>query len=211
MLGRSYVAFLRWAFLAVLVQVVQVVQVVFIAVAWHTLLIHRGADVAGAAQLLLGDHRWWPWHLGAFLLVHCDAFRGVVLLHHSVIVPDADFFCCICAFFFLVLLRLISGLLCTDISHCGVTEFDVSTILNESGGVVAIPLYCIFADLLPPRVANFLVNIAAIGLGLRLWGSMAYNSKEEKVEKDEHPRPRRQFSDLRPPRLLSLLTPCTLR
>merc|ERR1712001_476068 len=89
MLGRSFVAFLRWAFLAL---------VVVIAFAWHTLLlIHRGADVAGAAQFLLGDHRWWPWHWEAFLLVRCFAFRDVVLLHHSVIVPDADFFCCICA------------------------------------------------------------------------------------------------------------------
>lgn len=158
MLGRSFVAFLRWAFLAL---------VVVVAFAWHTLLlIHRGADVAGAAQFLLGDHRWWPWHWEAFLLVRCFAFRDVVLLHHSVIVPDADFFCCICAFFFLVLLRLISGLLCTDISHCGVTDFDVIAIHNESGGVVAIPLYSIFADLLTPRVADFLVNIAAIGLGL---------------------------------------------
>ena len=83
MLGRSFVAFLPWAFLAL---------VVVVALAWHTLLllIHRGADVAGAAHLLLGDHRWWPWHLGAFLLVHCAAFRDVVLLHHSVLNIDTS-------------------------------------------------------------------------------------------------------------------------
>ena len=71
MLGRSYDAFLRWAFLAL---------VVVVAVAWHTLLlIHRGADVAGAAQLLPGNHRWWPWYLGAFHLVRCAAFRDIVM------------------------------------------------------------------------------------------------------------------------------------
>jgi len=83
-----------------------------------------------------------------------------------------------------------------------VADFDDSAILTEF--VVAIPLSSssIFAKLFPLRVADFLINIAAIGLGLGLWGSMAYNSKEEKVEKDEHLRPRRQFSDLRPPRRL---------
>ena len=80
MLGRSFVAFLCWAFLAVLV--------VLVAVA---LLIHRGADVAGAAQLLPGDHRWWPWHFGAFLLVRCAAFRDVVLLQHSVLNIETSF------------------------------------------------------------------------------------------------------------------------
>jgi len=82
MLGRSFVAFLPWAFLAL---------VVVVALAWHTLLlIHRGADVAGAAQLLLGDHRWWPWHLGAFLLVHCAAFLDGDILHHSVLNIDTS-------------------------------------------------------------------------------------------------------------------------
>ena len=82
MLGRSYDAFLRWAFLAL---------VVVVAVAWHTLLlIHRGADVAGAAQFLLGDHRWWPWHLGAFLPVRCAAFLDGDILHHSVLNIDTS-------------------------------------------------------------------------------------------------------------------------
>ena len=77
MLGRSFVAFLCWAFLAVLV--------VLVAVAWRTLLIHGGADVAGATQLLPGDYRWWPWHLEALLHLVLPAFRDVVLLHHSVL------------------------------------------------------------------------------------------------------------------------------
>ena len=77
--GRSFVAFLRWAFLAVLV--------VLVAVA---LLIHRGADVAGAAQLPPGNHRWWPWYLGAFLLVRCAAFRDVGLILHSVLNIDTS-------------------------------------------------------------------------------------------------------------------------
>jgi len=83
MLGRSFVAFLPWAFLAL---------VVVVALAWHTLLllIHRGADVAGAAHLLLGDHRWWPWHLGAFLLVRCAAFLDGDILHHSVLNIDTS-------------------------------------------------------------------------------------------------------------------------
>ena len=69
-------AFLRRAFLA---------DVVLVAVA---LLHHRGADVAGASQLLPGGH---PivlakrFHQGTLLLVGCTTLCGVVLFHHSVL------------------------------------------------------------------------------------------------------------------------------